>query len=131
MVKRLTLEEQLIREQLATVRGYPRWKWVYYTKGLIYYIHSGLWVREVFKRWDGRWSTGSKDGGTFRYFESLQAALAYGVKLAQPKIAFYRNGWVETRLCGVSSPIVPPPDLTVTRLGSDSEKQRLNDIALQ
>jgi hypothetical protein len=93
MVKKLTSDEQLIRQKLAAVRGYPRWKWVPYTKGFIYYINSARWVQEVFKHWDGRWSTGNEHDGTFCYCKTLQAALAKAEQRAQKRVATYSNGW--------------------------------------
>jgi hypothetical protein len=76
MMKKLTVSEDLIRKSLSTVKEYPRWKYVYFTKGFLYYLTPDHWVQEVFKHRDGTWSV---DGSNF---SRLEDALRYGKQLA-------------------------------------------------
>lgn len=76
-MKKLTVSEDLIRKSLATVKGYPRWKYVYFTKGFLYYLTPDHWVQEVFKHRDGTWSV---DGSNL---SRLEDALRYGQQLAK------------------------------------------------
>jgi hypothetical protein len=86
MKSRFNLEEKLVRQALAKVEGYPRWKSTTITGGFLYYINQSAWVEEVFPYPDGRWSAGRKSKGTILYFKSLIEALDYGTKLAESKI---------------------------------------------
>jgi hypothetical protein len=89
MKKRFTPEETHIRQTLAKVRGYPRWKSTSITGGFLYYVGLSSWVEEVFPYFNGTWSAGRKSKGTIRYFKSLREALAYGEELAVPKVRSY------------------------------------------
>ena len=81
-----TPEEKLIRQALATVKGYPRWKSTSITGGFLYYINRSAWIEEVFPYHDGTWSAGRKSKGTILYFKTLGEALAYGTRLAESKV---------------------------------------------
>lgn len=110
MTKTLRPEEDAIRRTLATSRCYPRWKYMRFTKGFCYYLAPNRSVQEVFKHWDGRWSAGKEYNGTFRYFDTLQAALDYGVRMS---LIYFK----ETRLAGAASdPSKLPSGITATRI---------------
>jgi hypothetical protein len=91
MKTRFTAEETFIRQALATVKGYPRWKSTSITGGFLYYMSPYAWIEEVFPYHDGRWSAGSKSRGTILYFKTLREALAYGTKLAKAKMRDYKS----------------------------------------
>jgi hypothetical protein len=86
MRTRFTAEEKRIRQTLARVKGYPRWRSTTLTGGFLYYLGSCSWVEEVFPYFDGTWSAGRRSNGTIRYFKSLQEALDYGTQLAAPRV---------------------------------------------
>jgi len=91
MKTRFTSEEKLIRQALATVKGYPRWKSTSVTGGFLYYMKPSAWIEEVFPYHDGRWSAGSKSRGTILRFKTLGEALAYGTRLAETKMRKYKS----------------------------------------
>jgi hypothetical protein len=91
MKTKLTREEILICRELRSVKDYPRWKRTSITGGLLYYLNPFTWVEEVFQYFDGSWSAGRKSKGTFRRFNFLQEALAYGAELAVPKVEKYNE----------------------------------------
>lgn len=81
ILKELTDDELVIRRKLATVRKYPRWKYIPYTKGFLFYVTPSSSEAEAFKHWDGHWSVGRHPMTTWRDFNTLLEALKYGEQL--------------------------------------------------
>lgn len=107
-----TAEEKRIRTKLAKVKTYPRWE--NWEGGSLYYVHPDLWAEEVFKHFDGRWQVKGS------YFNTLQEALEYAERLAEPRVRCYylnqarmHRAWLlETRLTGA-----PPVDASKLPVG--------------
>ena len=76
-----TEDEIQIRQQLATIRKYPRWK-KNHINGYCYYMGSESFVEEAFRERDGTWSVDRKSEGAERGFVHLSEALQYGKELA-------------------------------------------------
>lgn len=86
--KTLTENELKIRQQLAVVRKYPRWKYMYFTKGFLCYTTPKTSEAEAFKHPEtGRWSAGQHPSSTWRDFNTLEEALQYGEQLVQVRLA--------------------------------------------
>jgi hypothetical protein len=97
MRTKLTPEEDLVRRELATIKGFPRWKRTLLTGCFLYYIHSCYTAAEVFLQFDGTWLAG-KEWRKMMCFTSLREALKYGEEMAQPSLRAYRQGQLDLYL---------------------------------
>jgi hypothetical protein len=127
MKTKLTPEEDLIRRELAAIKGFPRWKRTSLTGGFLYYIHSCYSVAEVFPKFDRTWLAG-KEWRKMLRFTSLREALKYGEEMAQPSLRAYRKGQVELYLSKHTS---YKCGKRVFHDAAEQEKKRRDGVALQ
>lgn len=114
-----TEDEKRLRSEIGRGEKYPRWKNC--ASGSLYYVHSNLWAEEVFKHRDGTWQAGlDKDA---RFFRSMQEAVDYAERLAQPRVSGYylnqerirRAILKRTRLAGATMNLNLLPDGLVAK----------------
>jgi hypothetical protein len=128
MITRLTPEEDLVRRELAVIKGFPRWKRTLLTGGFLYYIHSFYTAAEVFRQFDGTWLAG-KEWREMLRFTSLREALKYGEEMAQPSLRAYRKGQLDFYLS--KHPAIYRCGKRVFHDAAEEEKKRRDGVVLQ
>jgi hypothetical protein len=128
MKTKLTPEEDLVRRELAAIKGFPRWKRTSLTGGFLYYIHSYYTAAEVFRQFDGTWLAG-KEWRKMLQFTSLREALKYGEEMAQPSLRAYGQEQLELYLS--KHPPLYRCGKRVFLDAAEEEKKRRDGVVLQ